>query len=183
MPGTTPIYGLPYQSLDDPPHGPNLGQNLAEAVETELARIDATPKPTQINDFTSIASFSNTTPAAGTPAAGFSFTAPPSGKVYLTVTGQIECAVNGNTALLGYEVRTGGTVGSGTVVLGASFNRAVETSKAVNAGAAARITASNRFLATGLTPGATYNVQTMHWMSPAGTGTVSFRQILMEPVL
>lgn len=37
---TTPIYALPYQSLTDPPDGPSLGQDLAEAVETELDRID-----------------------------------------------------------------------------------------------------------------------------------------------
>lgn len=36
MPGSTSVYGLPYQTTDDPPHGPNLGQDLAEAVETQL---------------------------------------------------------------------------------------------------------------------------------------------------
>lgn len=41
MPGQTATYGLPYQSLSDPPHGPDLGQHLAEAVESELQRIDA----------------------------------------------------------------------------------------------------------------------------------------------
>lgn len=41
MPGSTTTYGLPYQTLSDPPHGPNLGQDLAEAVEDELVRIDA----------------------------------------------------------------------------------------------------------------------------------------------
>lgn len=37
---TTPVYGLPYQTLDDPPNGAALGLGLAEAVETELVRID-----------------------------------------------------------------------------------------------------------------------------------------------
>lgn len=41
MPGSTPTYALPYQLLSDAPDGSALGQNLAEAVETELARIDA----------------------------------------------------------------------------------------------------------------------------------------------
>lgn len=40
MPANTPIYGFPYQELSDPPHGPNLGQDLATAVETEIDRID-----------------------------------------------------------------------------------------------------------------------------------------------
>lgn len=40
MPGTTPIYSLPYDSLTDPPDGADMGEDLAVAVETELARID-----------------------------------------------------------------------------------------------------------------------------------------------
>lgn len=55
MPGTTPIYGLPYQSLGDPPHGPNLGQELAGTVEIELARID-----------TGVAVFTDSTSGPGT---------------------------------------------------------------------------------------------------------------------
>lgn len=38
--GATPIYGFPYQELADAPNGPVLGQLLAQAVETQLARID-----------------------------------------------------------------------------------------------------------------------------------------------
>lgn len=37
----TPIYGLPYLSLGDAPDIPALGENLALAVEAEMARIDA----------------------------------------------------------------------------------------------------------------------------------------------
>lgn len=40
MPGASPTYALPYQLLADLPDGPNLGANLANAVDTELARID-----------------------------------------------------------------------------------------------------------------------------------------------
>lgn len=40
MPGSTPVYGLPYQTLTDPPNGPDLGANLAGAVETQIQRID-----------------------------------------------------------------------------------------------------------------------------------------------
>lgn len=39
--GTTPVYALPFQGLTDPPNGPTLGEDLALAVEAELARIDA----------------------------------------------------------------------------------------------------------------------------------------------
>jgi hypothetical protein len=33
---TTSLYALPYQALTDPPHGPDLGKDLAEAVEGVL---------------------------------------------------------------------------------------------------------------------------------------------------
>lgn len=38
---STPIYGLPYPDLSEPPNGPTQIEALAEAVEAELARIDA----------------------------------------------------------------------------------------------------------------------------------------------
>lgn len=41
MPSTTPNYALPYQTLADAPDGPSLGEDLALAVDVELARIDA----------------------------------------------------------------------------------------------------------------------------------------------
>ena len=40
MPGTTTIYGWPYQELADAPDGPNLGQDLADAIETTVDSID-----------------------------------------------------------------------------------------------------------------------------------------------
>lgn len=33
---TTSVYAFPYQSLSDPPHGPDLGQDLAERIEAVL---------------------------------------------------------------------------------------------------------------------------------------------------
>lgn len=40
---STPIYGIPYAGLSDQPHGPNQQQALANAVETQLARMDTQP--------------------------------------------------------------------------------------------------------------------------------------------
>lgn len=36
----TPVYGLPYLAPSDPPDIASLGEDLADAVETELVRID-----------------------------------------------------------------------------------------------------------------------------------------------
>lgn len=48
----TPIYGLPYPALSDPPNGPAQFQALAEEVENELARIDADVDTLQATDST-----------------------------------------------------------------------------------------------------------------------------------
>ncbi len=40
MPGDTTRYSFPYQSVGDPPDGPSLGQDLAEAVEAALGAVD-----------------------------------------------------------------------------------------------------------------------------------------------
>ena len=37
---TTPVYSLRYQALTDAPHGPNLGEDLAEDVEAVLVSLD-----------------------------------------------------------------------------------------------------------------------------------------------
>lgn len=42
MSASTPLYGLPYLTLADPPDIPSLGANLALAVETKLATMDGT---------------------------------------------------------------------------------------------------------------------------------------------
>jgi hypothetical protein len=74
---TTPNQGLPYQTLADPPHGPNLGQQLAVAVEPKLVmrfasaadRAAKVPAPTigmlsWVDDLQRL-EFYTTVPAAG----------------------------------------------------------------------------------------------------------------------
>ncbi len=64
---STPTYGLPYPALSDPPNGPAQIQALAEEVETELTRIDATADADQ-SLLTGLASPSQT--GSGTLASG-----------------------------------------------------------------------------------------------------------------
>lgn len=45
MPGATPIYGFPYQLGTDSPAGDDMSEDLANAVETELAAVDAAKLP------------------------------------------------------------------------------------------------------------------------------------------
>lgn len=211
---TTPIYALPFENNGDVPAHTlraEAGPILAEAVETALQGIvNADPfqvvgdldvvgdltvagtvdlssvmRPTFAESTTDIAAFTNTTFAAGSPVVGLTFVAPPSGKVHVTVTGLINSATNTVRAELGWELRQGGTIGTGTIVLAASVDRCLATSHAVNTGATASIGASHRYpVLTGLTPGDTYNLRTMHRVQPAaGTGNINYRSICTEPVL
>lgn len=136
----------------------------------------------QAEDSTAISGFTSSTPSAGSPVVGFVFVAPPGGSVYVTVSGIVEQAANTNTAHIGYEVRAGGTIGSGTVTLSASFLRAIQAGTAVITGAPSTAAGSHRRMLSGLTPGSTYNVRAMHWVS-SGSGTVKNRAVLVEPVL
>lgn len=143
------------------------------------------PQPVFVSDAPSLAASLSTTYAAGTPALGTAFTAPATGKVYITVGGRIRLDSNSNTMYLGYEVRAGATVGSGTVVQAADNGRAIAIG-----GNATGLTfvfggSSRRLLLTGLTPGSSYNVRTMHACQTAGTvnGTLLNRDLLIEPVL
>lgn len=137
-----------------------------------------------LSEGTTVGSITSTSPAAGSPVCGATFVSPPSGGVYITVSGRIIQTSNTNEVLLGFEVRSGGSIGAGTVQVSASSARALTCGRAINSGAAAVINASRRYkINTGtLTAGSTFNVQTMHWVT-GGTGTVEHREILVEPVL
>jgi hypothetical protein len=130
---------------------------------------------------TDILGETSTSFVAGTPSVGMTFVAPLSGIVFVTVDAHLEENTNGNTGYCGFELRDGGTIGSGTVIVAASTDWAVGTSNSVAAGGAARVNGMKRRLVTGLTPGATYNVRTMHLTTPGGSVDVFFRAITVEP--
>lgn len=137
-----------------------------------------------INETTTIASITSTTPAAGSPACGFAFVAPPSGGIYVTVSGRINQSSNGNETLLGFQIRSGGTVGSGTIQLDFSSLRTITCGRAVVTSGSSMMTGSRRYrVGPGtLTAGSTFNIQTMHWVS-GGTGQVDYREVIVEPLL
>lgn len=143
------------------------------------------PQPVAVADATALTSAAlTTTYAAGSPVVGTAFTAPPTGKVYITVGGRIQCQTTGNTIYLSFEVRTGATVGSGTVVLATDAGRAVAAGGNATGFTFARVGGSKRYLLTGLTPGSSYNVRTMHaCQTTTATGDLYNRDLLIEPVL
>jgi hypothetical protein len=177
---STPIYGLPYPSLSDPPNGPAQFQALAEAVEAELDRIDDTISGVPISQVSSVSATVSTVSTtyvalAGDP--GLSFTAPASGRVMISIS----AALTGNAAdtysMMGFQVRTGSVVGSGTII------RAVNDEDVMANLGTSDLAASRVTLVTGLTATDPYNVQVLYKRF-SGTGTSFFarRNVIVQSV-
>lgn len=185
MPGSTPVYGLPYLELDDPPDIAGATQDLAEAVEAELQAVAATPQPAAhyqgANDTSGAQTY-----LAGTDN-GVTFTAPSSGKVYVSISASLgtNAVIGGAGAWLSFEVRLGSSIGSGTVVLAADDSRSAGPNRPNNPTSGTKyVPASARILVGSLTPGATYNARSMFRSDTSGATTaVLNRYILVEPVL
>lgn len=112
---------------------------------------------------------------------GVTFNAPLSGRVMISITSYFGQTTNGNEAIVSFSLRTGAVIGSGTVVLAASGNRALVCGMPVNSGAPARLQATRRVAVTGLTPGNAYNVRIEFATSPAGACAIFSREIIVEP--
>jgi hypothetical protein len=194
MADTTPVYGFPFLELGDPPDLAAGTENLATAIESKFISVDAAISAITGLDvaFASSSadetSFQNTTFAPGTTTVGVAFVAPPSGKVVVHWSGSMTQSINGGTTILAPEMKTGGTIGSGTLTGGAANgDRALTCSRAVNsAPGISQLNAANFAHYTGLTSGATYNVRLLHCVDIAvglATGNILFRQVMVVPAL
>lgn len=133
--------------------------------------------PISVEDQTDYLALTVTSFTAG-PNCGSAFTAPDSGKILVTVSGHIECNTANEACYLSFEVRTGGTFGSGTITTTAITDNGIG---AGSGGGTGRISGSNRLLVTGLTGGASYNARTMH-ITTGGNFDVFYRRLLIEAV-
>lgn len=149
------------------------------SVNSGVAFPHATMRPTESEDNTALTGITSLTAIAGSPQVGHTFVAPPSGAVMVNVSGYIACASAASQVILSFEMRAGGTVGSGTVFYAANPDRGLRIGRS----ASDELTATRRNRVFGLTPGSTYNVRTMHWMGTGTGGQVLFRNILVEPLL
>lgn len=119
----------------------------AGAEDVEVITTD-TSAATANNTYSATAGF------AGATVCGTTFIAPQSGKVNFQWSGEISNV--SSFSLLSIEVREGGTVGSGTVVFGPDDNHTARSDTTAIVGC------HQAKMLTGLTPGAVYNVRTMH---------------------
>lgn len=177
---STPIYGLPYPSLSDSPNGPAQFQALAEAIETELDRIDDDISGVPITQTATAAGSVSTTSLtyvalSGDP--GLSFVAPSSGRVLVTIGAAMDGTVSDTYSTMGFQIRTGAVVGSGTIVRAANDDDVI-AHQGLSDFAGGRTT-----LVTGLTAATTYNVQSLYKLLN-GTGTAFFarRNVIVQSV-
>jgi hypothetical protein len=108
--------------------------------------------------------------------AGCAFTAPSSGIVEVEWGADLRSSASNSSALLSPQVRAGGSVGVGTVFLAASDNQSVSTNSQTN-----NTTCSMSVFVTGLTPGATYNVQLLWKATNTGTVAGGNPRVLVSP--
>lgn len=122
------------------------------------------------SDNTGLALASSTAVAMGSRGGEGTFVAPPSGAIIVGYGGLIQARTAGVYAAVSFELRTGGTVGSGTVVQGYDFN----TTTALNY-TATLVNVWNEFSITGLTPGSTYNIRNMAASADTTAGANAYR--------
>ncbi len=119
--------------------------------------------PTTVVSGTGSGSFTNTSGyAALTSTAGVAFTTPASGKVRVNVNGRL-ANTSGVASLLylSTEIRTGGTIGAGSLALGPSNGRAFGGSTGDASVSATTLLTGGRSDPVTLTPKTVYNVQAM----------------------
>lgn len=122
---------------------------------------------------TTSTTFTNTLTTTGI--RGVSFVAPPNGKVVVhgLASGWNSAAVH---SFMSFEVRVGGTIGSGAVQLASDENTASEFLLTATDPARHKVMG----LVTGLTAGSTYNA-CLTYRVPSGTGSYARRHILVQP--
>lgn len=129
-------------------------------------------------------STTSTTFVPGSSPFGITFVAPPSGQVLLTLSAYFGQTTVQKEAIVSESVRSGSTIGSGTLVgTAANGNRALVCGMAVVTSAPARLQASRTRLVTGLTPGSTYNARCEFATTSGGGCEVFWREFLIVPVL
>lgn len=164
MPNTA-VYGLPYHALSDSPDGAALGEDLAEAVEDELVRIDtALSAATAARVATSQTETSTSYDDLSTPGPAVTVTTGTSARV--TVTARIKNS-GVNLTRMSFAI-------SGATTVAADDTRSLEH-EGTN-----WMRASATYTVTGLTPGS--NTFTAKYKVAAGTGTFEDREILVEPI-
>lgn len=198
MSSTTTTYGFPFPDESDPPDGATQVENLANAVDAQLAVTDANVATnaaratllatllgagaaihrTQASGNATTTGTTNATMTVSAVAVGHSFVAPASGIVELTWGASVSHSLaSGSTIFIGCEVALGSTIGAGTVQ-----SATVDVDSIQDDGTTDRGTSKARVV-TGLTPGTTYNAYLKWRETGGGTATARNPWIISDPRL
>lgn len=137
-----------------------------------------TPPAQYAADNTDIVGFTDIVFVSGTPVVGVVFTAPTTGRVRVDWHGRFQPAAAVN-AQVGFALRTGSTLGSGTLIQDGQNEACLESPNV--SGPGGRVQGGMFFIVTGLTPGSTYNAVVCYRVVSAGSGTVFARSIGVSP--
>lgn len=105
---------------------------------------------------------------------GENFIAPASGKIMIHFSAQMDNS-GADTILVSYHIRTGATINAGTDVVTPGDTRAIALAQVNN------IEMGTSIMASGLTPGDSYNIVLEHRVT-GGTGTLVDRRVAVEQV-
>jgi hypothetical protein len=130
------------------------------------------PPPVQFFEGSTF-SVTSTSYVAGSTECSGTFVAPPSGTALISVGGEVEGFSTEGGMLLSWEVRV-------TNSAGAVFNAATDTHGLFTQGVINN-QSSYLTLLSGMTPGQTYFIRTMHRVTSAGTGTIFQRRLIVIP--
>ena len=133
-----------------------------------------------LTDSGTVSSATYTDTRAGAAICGLTFVAPASGKVKIDWSAQmVTDTPASHFELCSWEMRLGSTIGSGTLVIGATDDWAFGTT--ATATTDNRYRGHDSYLQTGLTPGTTYNLRLMYRCRSSTTMTVSKPRLLVTP--
>lgn len=149
----------------------NNHENRVSTLESQIATstvtvIDPTLRTTTSTTFTA-------TISGATPEMGIAFVAPTSGKVLVIWTAGMSNNTPPQISQIGFQIRAGSTVNSGTVFMAADAARSTLTIYSSRH--------AGNYMVTGLTPGATYNVTMMHRSFTTGTSGFDNRELTVIP--
>lgn len=145
------------------------GQNLTAAALNSAIGFGTGAQDSQATSGTTTSTTYTATLTGGT-ACGLAFVAPASGKVLIANSMLLVQSTGSQIAYCTIRVRTGSSIGSGSDVVAAADNNSITA-------VAVFVTGIGRVIpVSGLTPGASYNVQQLFRVS-ANTGTYSGKSL------
>jgi hypothetical protein len=148
----------------------------SSAISTNTSNIASITLPPTVEDDQqgNIENISSTSYVAGSPECAVLFTAPPSGRVKISVSASMKTPSSGELIFVSFEVRIGST--GGTTIVSATDGACI----AAQGSGQIFINGFSKLVGS-LDPGETYAARTMHRVNGGTDGSLFHRIIIAEP--